>query len=375
MVAIAEALALLTLGLVFGILSALYDVIVVGAGAFVAHFSLWVLLNVLIAIHVDSRLKAIWWAIPFNMGYIECYYICTAASLQGYAKSLVVPLAAMTVASPMLTYAIWTAKRDRGPYGKILSILIAAGVVGAGYYILGTYDIFTIVVSVILLAVLLFWPARRLKFTRAVHPPTNFEEEEEVPSPRSRSRSKEGDLRNIPTPRRDNPYDEYAYEYEYDEHEYDYEQDYEYEQNYDYEYEEEVPEIPDRRETSRSGRRRSQDRRRSGYVRGQQARNRESDRSSEERERTRRRPTRRSTRRSASEVTPRGTNTRRSVRERDERNREAQRRTAAQRRARRIREDRRGATNDNGYYMSGVSTLGTSRAARPSSRSGRSRYA
>ncbi len=361
MVAIAEALALFTLGLVFGILSALYDVIVVGAGAFVAHFSLWVLLNVLIAIHVDSRLKAIWWAIPFNMGYIECYYICTAASFQGYAKSLVVPLAAMTIASPMLTYAIWTAKRDRGPYGKILSILIAAGVVGAGYYILGTYDIFTIVVSVILLAVLLFWPARRLKFTRSVHPPTNLEAEEEVPSPRPRSRSKEEEARNVPTPRRDNPYDEYAYEYAYDEHE--------------YEYEEEVPELPDRRETSRSGRRRSQDGRGSGYVRGQQARNRENDRTSEERERTRRRPTRRSTRRSTSEVAPRGTNTRRSVRERDERSREAQRRAAAQRRARRIREDQRGTTNDNGYYMSGVSTLGTSRAARPSSRSGRSRYA
>ncbi|MBR3318412.1 MAG: hypothetical protein IKG21_11395 [Atopobiaceae bacterium] len=183
-VVLSEGLALVFLGLVTGILSSVADVVFVGKAAFITRFALWALLNALVAIHVDSRLKAIWWAVPFNLGYMESYYISTAASYEGFGKALVVPLAGIALASPFLAYALWTAKRDRGPYGKILSVLIAAGVVGASYYLYGTYDVYSIVVSVILLLVLLFWPARRFKFVPAQRPtaPVEASAEAEVAS-------------------------------------------------------------------------------------------------------------------------------------------------------------------------------------------------
>ncbi len=190
MVGIAEGIALLFLGLVFGILSALFDIVAFGSASFVAHFALWVLVNTFVAIHVDSRLKAIWWAIPLNFGYIESYYLCTSASFEGFPRSLMATLALIALISPLLDYAIWTAKRDKGPYGKILSLLIAGGLVGASYMLFGTYDVFSIVVAAIVLLILWFWPARRLKFTPSVRPADPLEEElaMEASTPRDRPR-------------------------------------------------------------------------------------------------------------------------------------------------------------------------------------------
>ena len=298
MIALAEGLALFFLGLVVGILSALADVLFFGSASFVAHFALWALLNALVAIHVDSRLKAIWWAIPFNLGYIECYYLCTSASFEGYARSMLVTLAGMAFVSPFLTYGLWTAKRQRGFYGKLLSILISGGLVAASYYLFGRLDVFSIIVAVILLFVLLFWPARRLKFTRAPHPQSEFAEEElQDPRPstsarRSSSRAKRSRIDYLPTIE---PEDE------------------------------------------RSPRVQSDDLRA-----------------------TRREPTRR-------QATTRRRSRQRDDRER-ERERDAQRRVAAQRRARRQREREQRELEERGYRRT-VSTLGTSRAPRPSRRS------
>ena len=179
MVGIAEGFALLFLGLVAGMFTAVGDVALVGTASFISHFALWALLNTIVAIHVDSRLKAIWWAIPFNIGYLESYYLCTAASFEGYPKSLVMPLLGMALVSPFFTYAVWMAKRDRGIFGKLLSILISGGVFTASYYLFGGYDLFSIVVCVIQLFVLLFWPARRLKFVPAKHPPAHLAQNSE----------------------------------------------------------------------------------------------------------------------------------------------------------------------------------------------------
>ena len=361
MVGIAEAFALLVAGFVAGIISTLIDVAILGTDAFVAHFALWVLLNALVAIHVDSRLRAILWSIPFSLGFIEFYYVCTAASFEGYGKSLIIPLVAMALISPLLTYALWTAKRDRGPYGKILSILISAGVVGAGYYLYGDFDMYTIVIAVVLLFIMLFWPARRLKFVPAMHPPAGLEEDQVRESssrrrevaPRSRELTPRGRaMASVPEVEETFEDDDYAWDEpservsqrrgRYGSDGYD---------GYD-DYGDNVEE-PARREPLRSGR---------------------NNREAEEPTQERRRATRRTRRRSSSDdvVTTRGARSRRSVREREEDNREAQRRAAVQRRARRERSSRN--ERENNHYTPTISTLGTVRTVRPSSRSSRSRY-
>ncbi len=340
MVGIAEAFALLFAGFLAGIISTFIDVAVLGADAFGMHFALWVLLNALIAIHVDSRVKAIWWAIPFNLGFIEFYYLCTAASFEGYGKALLVPLAAMALVSALLAYALWTAKRDRGPYGKILSVLISAGVVGTGYYLYGDFDLYTIVTAMVLLFILLFWPARRLKFVPAVHPPAGLEEQQvrESSSRRREVTPRGRSTASIPEVEESYEEDDYAWDLPHEE-------DSLRRNRYD--------EEPELGRAMRSGR---------------------NDRSVDESSQTRKRTTRRTRRRSLSDdvVTTRGSRSRRSVREREENNREAQRRAAVQRRARRERSARNEREDD--YYTPTISTLGTVRTVRPSSRSSRTGY-
>lgn len=385
-VGIAEAFALLFLGLVAGILSTVFDVVVVGSGAFVAHFALWALLNALIAIHVESRLKAIWWAIPFNLGYIECYYLCTSATFEGYARSLMVPIAAMAIASPMLAYALWTAKRDRGLYGKVLSLLIAVGVVVAGYYLCGDFDPYTIVVSVVLLLILWFWPARRLRFTPAIHPAPEIEEEQDTPSMRrsqSRSRRVSEQVPSVdPIDRMDFvPYvEERAEEEPVRGRSSRREQPRSTSGRRDQGLQESGRQRDSRqRESSGGGSSRRQRRRTrddAGTVRRQQPVRDESAYELDDRSQRRTEPTRRS-RRTSSDQSEGRTRTTRTTRTRqtDGRtsDRDTQRRQAAQRRTRRERTER-DSRDERGYYGGSVSTLGTARSARPTSRSDYRRY-
>lgn len=161
-----EALVLFALGLLFGIVATVFDVLAVGSASFVSHASLWVLVNALFSAHVGSRKNALLWSIPFNLGYIECYYLTTAATYEGYAKSLVVPLAAMALVGPLLSYALWTARQDHGIYGRFLAALSVAGTLAASYLIDGAITVFDGVVCVLSLLVILVLPSRTYDVTK-----------------------------------------------------------------------------------------------------------------------------------------------------------------------------------------------------------------
>lgn len=165
-----EALVLLSVGVFAGILSTVFDVLVSGTASFVSHFALWVLFNALVAVHVESRLRAILWAIPFNFGYIESYFMTTVASFECYQKSLVVPLAAVALISPLLNYALWTAKKENNVYGRVLSVAIVAGTLVSSYLVNGKLGVYDFVICAILAYVLLFMPVRRLKISRGIRP-------------------------------------------------------------------------------------------------------------------------------------------------------------------------------------------------------------
>ena len=175
---IIEALVLLLIGVSCGILSTVFDVLVLGAPSFVSHFTLWVLLNALVAIHVESRLRAILWAIPFNLGYIESYFITTVASFESYQKSLLVPLAAVALIAPLLNYALWTAKAEKNVYGRVFSVFIVIGTLVSSYLVNGKLGVYDFVVCAILAYVLLFMPVRRLKISRSVHPVSEMDDQE-----------------------------------------------------------------------------------------------------------------------------------------------------------------------------------------------------
>lgn len=163
-----EGLVLLSVGLLFGMASTVFDVLFVGSASFLTHFGLWVFVNALLAVHVDSRTKAIWWSVPFNLGFVESYFITTAASYEGFAKSLVVPLAALAFASPLLVYALWTARsHNQNAYGKSLTAFTVVGAIVASYFINGKLSIYDFVIGALTAAVILVMPAKRIKISRS----------------------------------------------------------------------------------------------------------------------------------------------------------------------------------------------------------------
>ena len=161
-----EALVLLALGLLFGIVATVFDVLAFGVASFVSHVSFWVLVNAVFSVHVGSRKNVILWSIPFNLGFIESYYLTTAATYEGYAKSLVVPLAAVALIGPFLAYALWTARQIQGIYGRLLTAAVIAGTLVSSYLINGAITIFDGVVCALIALVILVLPTRTFDITR-----------------------------------------------------------------------------------------------------------------------------------------------------------------------------------------------------------------
>ena len=164
---IVEALVLFFLGLVFGLIAGLGDVLAIGQAAFLAHGTLWILLNVTLGSLVEERGKAIWWSIPLSLGFMECYFIATVASFESFVKSSVAPLAITALLAPLLTYAAWTAKEERNIFGYLLRICLAIGTIICDLSMNGSVTKFGIVVAV-LVSLVLWLPFKRFRFSRIV---------------------------------------------------------------------------------------------------------------------------------------------------------------------------------------------------------------
>lgn len=337
MVAMAEILALLALGLLAGILATVFDVLVFGAASFVSHAILWVLLNVLLAVHVDGRIRAMLWSIPFSFGFIEFYYLTTSASYEGFPKSLAVPLAGMALLAPLIAYAAWTAKRRKNFYGRLLSLLIVGGSLGLSYYLNRSVTVYDGVVAAVIGLVLLALPVRRIK----------------ISSPSvlvgGRGRASKPDTTGLdaatPEPERMSTPEHVIVA----------------------EQSERPAEEAPRRQRRRQARHRKED---VSRQRPLTRRDEDLERREQEAADTRRnaRPTRRRRGTSQGSVTTAQADDSRRKDARDERrSRDASRRTPTQRRTRRESGERNAGSQGNVY--GGVSTLGTARVARPSTRS------
>lgn len=122
-----EAVILLLLGMVPGVWMAFADVYAVGASAFSAHASVWIMLVVLLSCNARYRRQAVWCAIWLSLGYIETYYLCSSFTFAGLARSHVVPLALLGVVGGVVAAVGWAAKRERGIFGLALRALVVVG--------------------------------------------------------------------------------------------------------------------------------------------------------------------------------------------------------------------------------------------------------
>lgn len=137
-----EALILLLLGAVIGIDCTTFDVLVVGSAAFFTRFSLWVLCNVVLATHIRNRRRAVWWSIPFNLGLVEAYLLCTTFSFENLSRKLMVPFALLALLAPLVTSVAWMVKHDRRNLFGVLTgvlftvaMLLVTGIVSHGVHV------------------------------------------------------------------------------------------------------------------------------------------------------------------------------------------------------------------------------------------------
>ena len=173
--------ALFFAGIVLGIFVTIFDSLVLGSASFLAHISLWMLINTLLAVHVENAKRAMYWSVPLNLGYVAAYYMATSATFEGYAKSLVVPVSLLAILAPAYVYGVWVAKSEGGIYAFLLSLLCAGGTLAVSYFLNGEASTFAIIVSCIILLFVGIIPTKKLKITPAPHPSLDPADEVAVP--------------------------------------------------------------------------------------------------------------------------------------------------------------------------------------------------
>lgn len=107
-----------------GVWMTLADVYAVGASAFSAHVSLWLLMVMLLATNARYRRQASLGAAALSLGYIETYYLCSSFTFAGMARSTMAPLALLCVVGAVAASVGWAAKRERGLLGLALKALV-----------------------------------------------------------------------------------------------------------------------------------------------------------------------------------------------------------------------------------------------------------
>lgn len=174
-------LALFFLGVFIGLIVTVADCLIIGSASFLAHITLWMLINTILATHVESSKRAMYWSVPVNLGYVISYYIGTSASFEGYARSLVVPLCALAILAPAYVYGVWVAKNEGGIYAFLLSLLCAGGTVFVNYLLNDEVSTFSIIIAILVCLFVGILPTKKLKITPAPHPAVESSSEDIIP--------------------------------------------------------------------------------------------------------------------------------------------------------------------------------------------------
>lgn len=164
---VAEAIILLLLGTVVGVLCTTFDVAVVGGVAVFTRLSLWILVNVIFATHVRNRLRAAWWAIPLNLGLVESYLLATSFSFENVSRSMMIPFGLLALVSPIVVLLAWTACHERrNLMGQALGLLLAVlslMLCGIVYHAVHVVDVVCVIISLLFVFVV---PTAKISIVR-----------------------------------------------------------------------------------------------------------------------------------------------------------------------------------------------------------------
>lgn len=156
------AIILFLVGMIAGVLVTLLDVYTVGSAVFLSRLSLWILANVFLGANVRRRRGVLWDSVALNLGFVESYYLMSSFTFEGLRRSALVPLALVSLVAAGIAIASWTAKSERGPLGRALSVLIVVASLVACVIANGGLSLLDLVCAALMLVVLLVMRPMRL---------------------------------------------------------------------------------------------------------------------------------------------------------------------------------------------------------------------
>lgn len=156
---ILNSIIIFMIGLILGIASKLFDIYTEILGNIFSEFAVWILFGTLISIYSDNKKKAMINVFLFCMGMIITYYLTAHITNSVYDWVFIKGWTLFACISPIFAYFTWMAK-ERG----ILPIIIRLGIIVTSVFssmFLFTFDIFDLIINLILIYFLLFKKIKR----------------------------------------------------------------------------------------------------------------------------------------------------------------------------------------------------------------------
>lgn len=158
-----EAIVMLLLGGIIGVLCTVFDVALVGSAVIFTRFTLWVLLNVVFATHVRNRWRATWWSIPLNLGLVESYLLCTSFSFVDVSRKLMVPIALLAIIAPLVVDVAWMVRHERrNLFGRLLGVVFVLVILGVSMAFSHGLKVGNVVCALLCLLFMFFVPTHTI---------------------------------------------------------------------------------------------------------------------------------------------------------------------------------------------------------------------
>ena len=147
------------IGLILGIVSKLFDIYTEILGNIFSEFAVWILFGTLISIYSDNKKKAMINVFLFCIGMLITYYLTAHITHSVYGWTFIKGWTLFACVSPIFAYFTWMTK-EKG----FLPIIIRLGIIGVSIFsslFLFTFDIFDLIINLILIYFLFFKKIKR----------------------------------------------------------------------------------------------------------------------------------------------------------------------------------------------------------------------
>ena len=154
-----NSIIIFIIGLILGIVSKLFDIYTEILGNIFSEFAVWILFGTLISIYSDNKKKAMINVFLFCIGMLITYYLTAHITHSIYGWAFIKGWTLFACVSPIFAYFTWMTK-EKG----FLPIIIRLGIIGVSIFsslFLFTFDIFDLIINLILIYFLFFKKIKR----------------------------------------------------------------------------------------------------------------------------------------------------------------------------------------------------------------------